>query len=371
MIQLFKPNITEQAIDEVAKVLRSGWIGLGPKTQEFEEAFAKYVGAKYCAALNSCTAALHLAVKLLDLPEGSEVITTPITFVSTNVVLLYERLVPVFADVEYGTLNIDVRDIERKITKKTKAIMIVHYGGQPCDLDEICQLADYHNLAVIQDAAHACGAMYKGKKIGSVSIKDLCCWSFHAVKNLPTGDGGAITTNDKSYYERLKQLRWVGIDKDTFMRTKILGKESYAWQYSVNEIGYKYHMNDITAAIAVAQLKVLDEHNARRKEIVDVYMRELREIELPVFKDDRVSSNHLFEIKVKNRDTFLARMKERDIACGAHYYPNNLYPVFPDANLPVVESVYEHIVSLPLHTLLSDKDVLDICKAVKENSIIK
>lgn len=354
VIQLFKPNITEQAIDEVAKVLRSGWIGLGPKTQKFEEAFAKYVGAKYCVALNSCTAALHLAVKLLDLPEGSEVITTPITFVSTNEVLLYERLVPVFVDVEYGTLNIDVKGIKERLTNKTKAIMVVHYGGQPCDLDEIYQL----RLPVIQDAAHACGATYKGRKLGSMG---LCCWSFHAVKNLPAGDGGAVTTNNEEYYNRLLKLRWVGIDKSTYAR----GAGGYSWRYDVNEMGYKYHMNDITAAIALAQLKVLDEHNKKRKEVVGIYLNNIKNVEFPMYKRDRVSSNHIFHIKIDHRDELMKELKENGIASGVHYYPNHWYPIFNcNEQLLNAESAYEKLISLPSHTLLTNDDVLKVCNVI-------
>ena len=365
MIQLFKPNIVEKSIENVNEVLRSGWIGLGPKTLEFEQKFAEYVGAKHCVALNSCTSALHLAIKLLELPLGSEVITTPMTFVSTNTVLLYEGLVPVFADVEYGTLNIDVADIERKITKRTGAIMIVHYGGQPVALDALYALAYAHNLPVVQDCAHAAGASYLDSRIGGVSLEDLCCWSFHAVKNLPIGDGGAITTNNDEFYERLKRMRWMGINKDTFVRTKTIGEESYAWEYAVDEIGFKYHMNDIMAAIGLGQLEVLDEHNAIRKSIVDRYMNELEGVELPEFKPGRVSANHLFEIKVLHRDRFIENMKRRGVACGVHYYPNNFYRIFPHAELPVVDMVYEHIVSLPLHTLLSDDDVTQVIDAVK------
>lgn len=365
MIQLFKPNITEKSIKNVVEVLRSGWIGLGPKTQEFEKAFAEYVGAKHAVGLNSCTAALHLAVRLLNLPEGTEVITTPMTFVSTNEVLLYERLVPVWADIEYGTLNIDVADIEKKITKKTGAIVVVHYGGQPVDLDELYAVADSYHLPVIQDAAHAAGAEYKGKKVGGVRDDDLCCWSFHAVKNLPTGDGGMITTNNEDYLKRLQRLRWMGIDKDTFVRTETIGRESYAWRYTVDEVGFKYHMNDITAAIGLGQLEVLDEHNDTRRMIVDLYMSRLSGVELPMFKEDRVSSNHIFEIKVRNRDRFMAEMKGNGVACGAHYWPNNLYPIFKNSDLPVIEKVTDHVVSLPLHTLLSSDDLAKIIEAVK------
>lgn len=365
MLEIFRPNITEEAIENVVKVLRSGWIGLGPQTEKFEQAFAEYVGAPYCVALNSCTSALHLALRILRLQDGDEIVTTPITFVSTNMVLLYERLSPVFADVEYGTLNMDVDDVASKITKRTKAIIVMHFGGQPVDMDEFRNLARAYNLPIIQDAAHAVGAEYKGIKIGSVHGDDICCWSFHAVKNLPMGDGGAVTTFNKEIYERLKRLRWLAIDKDTFART-VAGK-SYAWKYNVDEVGYKYHMNDISATIGLAQLKVLDEHNAIRKRIADRYMHELQGVELPEFKSDRVSSNHLFEVKVKDRDAFMDRMKGCGVACGAHYFPNDAYSIFPKAKLPVVDSVSEHLVTLPMHTLMSDDDVSLVIDSVRRS----
>ena len=267
-INLFKPNIVKESIEGVSEVLRSGWIGLGPKTHEFEKRFAEYVGAKYCVALNSCTSALHLAIKLLDLPPNSEVITTPMTFVSTNAAILYERLVPKFVDIEYGTLNIDASKIERSITKNTGAIMCVHYSGQPCDMDEIYDIANGYGLSVIEDSAHACGASYKGRKIGTSGV---CCWSFHAVKNLPVGDGGAITLSNDEDYNRLMRLRWLGINKDTWSRSG--DQNVYTWLYEVDELGYKYHMNDITAAIGIGQLKYIDEHNSIRKSIVERYLR--------------------------------------------------------------------------------------------------
>lgn len=366
-ISLFKTNITKESIQNVVGVLKSNWVGLGPMTSQFEEEFANYVGARYCVALNSCTSALHLAVKLLNLPESKEVITTPMTFVSTNEVLLYERLVPVFADIEYGTLNIDVKEIESKITKKTGAIMIVHYGGQPCDLDEIYQLAGIHNLPLIQDCAHACGAEYKNRKIGSVSIKDLCCWSFHAVKNLPIGDGGAITTNNREFYNRLNKLRWLGIDKSTHSREA----GGYTWRYDVDEVGYKYHMNDISAAIALGQLKALDAHNLVRNSLVNVYMNNIGNdlVETPEFKADRLSSNHIFHIKVPNRDKLMQTMRENDISCGVHYYPNHLYKIFNYSKLENAELAYSRLISLPLHTLLTEKDVLKVCEIVNKEDI--
>jgi perosamine synthetase len=364
-INLFKPNITEETIQEVSKVLRSGWIGLGPKTKEFEQKFANYVGAKYCIALNSCTSALHLAIKLLDLQQNDEVITTPMTFVSTNEVILYERLIPKFVDVEYGTLNIDIGEVEKAITRKTKAIMCVHYSGQPCDLDEIYELANQHGLRVIEDAAHACGASYKGRRLGSA---DLACWSFHAVKNLPIGDGGAITFNDEKYYKKLLKLRWMGINKDTWSRSSD-NPGVYAWRYDVNELGYKYHMNDIAATIGLGQLEVLDKHNATRKKFVDMYLSNIRndKVIFQVHKQGRVSSNHTFHIKIENRDRLMEVLHQNGINCGVHYIPNHMFNLFGwTQSLPIVERAYGQIINLPLHTLLSDEDIYKVCEVINK-----
>jgi len=362
-INLFKPNITEESVQGVCDVLRSGWIGLGPKTKEFEQKFADFVGAKYCVALNSCTSALHLTIKLLDTSSGDDIITTPMTFVSTNAVILYENLVPNFVDVEYGTLNIDVGEIEKSITDKTKAIMCVHYGGQPCDMDEIYQLADKYKLKVIEDAAHAVGSTYKGRKLGSA---DMACWSFHAVKNLPMGDGGAITLNNKEDYERLLKLRWMGITKDTWERSSDT-PGVYSWYYNVDELGYKYHMNDITAAIGLGQLGVLEEHNKIRRRIVDTYLSRINnsKVMFPVYKQDRISSNHTFHIKVTNRDKLLKVLRDSGINCGVHYIPNHTFKLFNyQKSLPVAEEVYEQVILLPLHTLLSDDDINRVCSVI-------
>jgi len=360
-VQLFKPNISETAIKAVAEVLKSGWIGLGPKVAEFEERFADYVGAKCAVALNSGTAALHLAVVVSGIEEGDEVITTPLTFVSTNHVILYQRAVPVFADIDPKTYCISPQSVERMVTKKTKALMCVHYGGHPCDLDRLHEIANKHNLKVIEDAAHACGSSYKGRKIGS---SGLACFSFHAVKNLPTGDGGMITTNDEELCQRLRKLRWLGIDKDTYARTeKDSGKVgAYAWEYDVPEVGFKYHMNDITAAIGIEQLKLVEEHNAYRRQLAEIYTQGLHHpdiISLPYVSAEVVTSQHLFVIQVKRRDELVTKLKANDIVPGVHYIPNNVFPMYQScrADAKAAMEISKNVVSLPMHTLLSSEDI--------------
>ena len=367
MIQLFKPYVSEEAIDAVAQVLRSGWIGLGPKTAEFEQSFAEYVGAKYAVAVNSATSALHLAAVASGIQPGDEVLTTSLSFVSTNHVLLYQRASPVFVDVMDSTLNIDLGKADEMVSPQTRAIMAVHYGGNPVDMDALYSFAARYNLAVIEDAAHACGAQFRGRRIGSFG---LTCFSFHAVKNLPVGDGGMVTTNDNRIYERLQQLRWMGIDRSTFNRS--VGK--YQWEYDVKEVGFKYHMNDIQAAIGLEHLKRLDEWNGRRREIVNMYRKTLSDLpadKLRFLEETpfAASSHHLCVIRVPQRDRVVEGLNQRDISVGVHYKPNHLYPCYRDArkgDLSVTEKAYKELISLPLHLFLANDDVKAICLALQD-----
>jgi perosamine synthetase len=369
-MQLFKPNITQAAIEAVAEVLKSGWIGLGPKVAEFEKRFAEYCGAKYAVALNSATAALHLALIVSDVKEGDEVISAPLTFVSTNHVILYQRAAPVFADIDPRTYCISPGSIKKMITRKTKAIVCVHYGGHPCDLDTLYKIAADHNIRLIEDAAHACGSSYKGKKIGSFG---LTCFSFHAVKNLPVGDGGMITTNDEEQYHRLIRLRWLGIDKDTYTRSSDDRNKTgtYAWKYDVPEIGYKYHMNDIAAAIGIEQLKVLDEHNEYRRKLAALYNQHLKHqdiIALPFVSPDVITAQHLYVIQAKRRDDLIAKLKAHDIAPGVHYIPNNTFPMYRRCRADVnnVMKIWQTLISLPMHTLLSEGDIKRVASVINQ-----
>lgn len=366
-ISLFRPQISEEAIDAVGEVLRSGWIGLGPKTAEFEQKFASYVGAPYCVALNSCTSALHLALKVLDIAPGKEVITTPVTFVSTNHAILYESLKPVFADIEPLTGNMDVKSVEQRITPNTGAIIAMHYGGYPCDLDAFYALGRKHGIPVIEDCAHACGAEYKGKKIGGFG--DIHAFSFHAVKNLPMGDGGALTFSSEEYDSRLRRLRWMGIDKDTFVRSEAGKKNTYSWDYGVCEVGYKYHMNDINAAIGLAQLECLDSDNDRRGQIADIYTSELSGtpgLELFQYEPDRKSSRHLCCVLADNRDDLADKLSENEIGVGVHYRRNDIYPMYEEQHLPNAERFTSRVMSLPLHLGLTDEEVAHVCGLIRE-----
>lgn len=367
-IQLFKPFHGEEEIEAVTEVLRSGWWGQGPKTAQLEREFAEFVGAPIAVSLNSATAALHLALKVAEI-EGAEVISTPMTFVSSNHAILYNNGIPVFADVERDTLNIDPDDIERKITDKTKAIITVDYGGHPCDYDRILAIAEKHNLIVVQDAAHAAGARYKDKPVGSFS--PMTTFSFHPVKNLATGDGGMVTTANETWAERIKRLRWVGINKNTWQRSDGTDSSKYNWEYDVDEPGYKYHTNDINSAIALVQLGRLPNTNNRRREICAIYDEGLAGIswlQLPVEKDYAFSSRHNYVVRTNNRDRLADWLRDHRVGTGMHYIPNHLYNMYKPyvtEPLPVIEEEWLRCLTLPLHPNLSDSDVQYIIEVIK------
>ncbi|SDO85302.1 perosamine synthetase [Paenibacillus sp. yr247] len=368
-IPVLQPCIGQEEVDAVVEVLKSGWLGLGPKTEQFETEFAAYVGSRFMVALNSGTAALHLALEVLDIGPGDEVIVPPMTFISTVHAVSYVGATPVFADVEKDTMNISVAEIEQKITEKTKAIIVVHLAGHPCDMDAIHELAASKGIKVVEDAAHACGAAYKGRTIGSVS--DITCFSFHAVKNLTCGEGGGITCNQEWIARKLREKRWVGISKDTWMRSST--ERVYAWQYFVDKVGYKYHMSDIQAAMGIVQLHKLKQLNGRRKEIASRYLQEFKDIpwmELPKEKPYAQSSWHLFQIKLTNedmRDRLIGHLKDHNIAPGVHYYPCHLHPCYIHlkASVPVSSEIWKKILTVPIHPNMTDEDLERVIDCVR------
>jgi len=368
VIPVLKPSYDDQEIAAVAEVIRSGWVGLGPKTQEFEEKFASYIGCDFAVGTNSGTAALHLALLSLQLNPEDEVIVPPITFVSTVHVVRYCQAKPVFGDVCPDTLNIDPADIERKLTPRTRAVMCVHYGGHPCDLDAILELTEPRGIQVIEDAAHACGALYKGRKIGSIS--ELTCFSFHAVKNLAMGEGGAITMNSDWSARFFREMRWLGITKDTYSRT--VTEKVYAWRYWVDKLGYKYHLSDLAAAIGIIQLQKLEANNAKRRALVERYNQAFAQcdyLETPVEHDYAKSSWHLYVIKLPHlrwRDGLIKHLKEHRISPGVHYYPINLHPYYSNikAEVPVANAVWKRILTLPLYPDLTYEEQDRVIDAV-------
>lgn len=364
MIQVFKPYYDNQEIEAVTDVIKSGWVGLGPKTAQFEKEFARFCEVNYCIGMNSCTAALDMALKLLGVNHGDEVIVPAMTFVSTAHCVMYNLATPIFADIDPDTLNIDIQDVEQKITSRTKAIIAVHYGGRPVDMDKLRLIAG--DVPIIEDCAHATGARYKGRPVGGIG--QIGCFSFHAVKNLAMGEGGALTLDDEQWAMRAKRNRWMGIDKGTWDRTEV--NKEYWWEYAVNEIGLKSHLNDIHAAIGLVQLKKLQESNKYRREIVNSYRHKFRDIPQvgmpPEDNDDYYSSWHLCEVKVENRDDLSVFLKDNGINTGVHYKPIHLYKCYGNKPLlPVAEEVFKSILTLPLYPDLTNEQVDFITDTIK------
>jgi perosamine synthetase len=295
-------------------------------------------------------------MKLLGVNHGDEVIVPTMTFVSTAHAVAYNLATPVFADVETSSLNIDIEDVARKITSRTRAIIPVHYSGRPVDIDRLKQVSG--DIPIVEDAAHAAGAYYKGQSVGGLGL--LGCFSFHAVKNLSMGDGGAITLNDESMFLRAKRLRWLGIDKGTWDRTEL--DKSYWWQYFVDEIGLKCHMNDISAAIGLVQLTKLNKMNERRREIACMYSEMFRRydfIEIPP-EDDNIfqSSWHIYALKVPKRDELSVYLQNQGIATGVHYTPIHFYSCYGNRpSLMKAESIFKKIISLPIYPDMTDNEV--------------
>jgi UDP-4-amino-4,6-dideoxy-N-acetyl-beta-L-altrosamine transaminase len=364
------PEIGEEEIAEVVDTLRSGWLTMGPKTIAFEEQIAAYTGAKYAVAVNSCTAALHLSLLAYGIGLGDEVITSPYTFASTGNVIVHSGARPVFADIQRDTFNIDPEKINEAITPKTKAIIPVHFAGQPCDMKEIQEIADDHNLVVIEDAAHAIGAEYHGKKIGSLS--DATCFSFYATKNMTTGEGGAVTTDDPKIADKMRILRLHGISKDAWKRYSAQG----SWYYEIEDCGWKYNMTDIQAALGIHQLRKLDGFVATRRKYAEMYSTGLRDLEgvvTPVEKEGRKHVYHLYPVLLNgiDRADFIQKMAEKGIGCSVHFIPLHLHPFYRDTfgfkrgDFPNAEGAYEREFSLPLYTELEEASVDYVICSVK------
>lgn len=363
-IPLARTRISEAAIEAAVEVLRSGWPGPGAVTERFEEELAERLGPVHVVATGSATAALRIAVALLDLPAGTEVVTTPNTFVATNHVLLHAGLTPVFADVERETGNVAVESIADRITDATGAIMVVHYAGYPVDLDAIHALADDHDLPVIQDCAHALGATYRGAPIGS-SHGDACAFSFQATKNLAAVDGGALVLPDGDVARRARRLRWMGIDASTYERHTADG---YRWAYDVDEVGFRATMSDLNGALARVGLVELDEGNERRAAIAARYRAGLAStpgVRPTRHEPDRTSAHYLFPVLVaQGRDDLLRQLGAFGIGASVHYTSNDRYPVYKPAYLPNAHWFSDHVLSLPMHPGLSDADVDRVIEAV-------
>lgn len=364
-IGFHRPSIGKEEEKAVLSVLKKGWLTMGEKTQEFENSFSKYIGAKNSISVNSCTAALHLALSAIGLKEGDEVIIPDMTFTATAEVIFYFKAKPVIVDVEEGDLLIDPEKIEKAITKKTKAIVPVHYGGQPCDMDQIMEIAKKHNLFVIEDSAHCLPAYYKEKKVGTIG--DITCFSFYATKTITTGEGGMCTTENDDWAEKIKILRLHGISKDAWKRYQKGG----SWYYEVIEAGFKYNLTDIQSAIGIEQLKKADYFYEKRKKIADKYIKgfeKLEGIKTIKLNKDRTNSWHLFPIFLDlnylkiSRDIFIEELNERGIGTSVHFIPLHRHPFYKSLgytidDFPVSEEAYNSIISIPIYPGLNKKEI--------------
>lgn len=361
-----KPFISEDEVNEIVDTVRSGWLSMGPKTIRFENEFNKYIGSRKSVAVSSWTAAGHLALEAFGIKAGDEVIVPTMTFPATAEIVCYFGAKPVIIDVAEDTLNISLKEIEKAITPKTKAIIPVHYGGQPCDMDEIQELANHHNLKVLEDAAHSLPAVYKGKKVGTIS--DVTCFSFYATKTLSTGEGGMICTNNDEIAERTAIMRLHGINRDAWKRYS----ESGSWYYEVVAPGYKYNFTDLQASLGLPQLKKVDAMWESRKRISKMYteaLKDLDTIQLHTIKSDRESSWHLFPIRLnlnmlnKNRAQIIDELRQKNIGVGVHFMPVHQHLFYSqtfnlnDDNFPVASSVFPRLLSLPIYPGMNDEHV--------------
>lgn len=375
-IQVLKPKFhIDECLAQIRECLEKGWTGSGFKTVEFEAKWKEYTGHRNACYLNSNTSGLHLAVNILKRrygwQDGDEIITTPITFVSTNHAILYENLTPRFADVdEY--LCLDPVDVEKKINEKTRAVMFVGYGGRVGKLEQIIALCKKHGLHLILDAAHMSGTRVNGVCPGTWDGVDVTVYSYQAVKNLPTGDSGMICFADGELDAECRKVSWMGINKDTYARTSREG--SYKWNYGVDYVGYKYNGNAIMAAIALAQLPYLDEENARRREIAAMYDKAFAgnpNIQIIGAPHAEECSYHIYEIAVPDREALLSELAKHDIYGGVHYRDNTEFSMYTYAQgtCPHAHEISQHIITMPLHMYLTDEDVARITEIV--NNFVK
>ncbi|MBU4268993.1 MAG: DegT/DnrJ/EryC1/StrS family aminotransferase [Acidobacteria bacterium] len=369
------PLIEEAEIAEVVSSLRSGWIGTGPKVHRFEEMFRNFTGSRFAMALNSCTAALHLSMLAIGIKPGDEVIIPALTFAATANAVIHAGGRPVLVDCQRETMNMDPEDAERKITKKTRAIIPVHFAGRPCAMDAIADIARRHRLHVVEDCAHAIETEFQGKKVGTFGA--VGCYSFYVTKNIVTGEGGMAVTDNDEYAARIKTLGLHGLSRDAWKRFSDKGYK----HYQVVEAGFKYNMMDLQAALGIHQLPRLDRYWQRRQEIWHTYNDAFQD--LPVFlpaplPGDSKHACHLYTLLLDtgrlkiSRDQFLEQMTEANIGVGVHYIALHLHPFYQltygykPGDFPNADWISERTVSLPLSPKLSNEDVADVIAAVRE-----
>lgn len=363
-------------IQAVVEVLKSDYLTQGPAVTQFEKSICDITGAKYCVAVSNATAGLHIAVAALELPENSEGITTPNTFLASSNCMVYNKVKPVFADIDAKTYNIDPKEIQKQISDKTKVLIPVHFAGLPCDMEKINTIAKKHNLHIIEDAAHAIGSQYAdGSYIGNCKYSDMTVFSFHPVKTITTAEGGAVTTNDEKLYQKLLMLRSHGVTKDESILTKNPGP----WYYEMISLGFNYRMTELQAALGVSQLKKLDFFKKRRREIIAAYNKAFATNEFLVtpFESSEVCSCfHLYVTQIdfeklgKTRTQVMQELRDKGIGTQVHYIPVPTQPFYKetygykDGDYPKAEKYYEQELSLPLYPGMSDDDIQSVINAI-------
>lgn len=368
------PDIGEEEIHGVVETLRSGWLTTGPKAKQFEEEFARYVGSRHAVAVNSCTAALHLALEAVGVTSGDEVLLPTMTFAATAEVVRYLHAIPVLIDCQPDTLNIDPTQIERRVTSKTKAIIPVHFAGHPCEMETILAIAKAHHLTVIEDAAHALPTYARGKMVGTIG--DISCFSFYATKTITTGEGGMVTTENREWADRIRMMSLHGISKDAWKRYTAEG----SWYYEILAPGYKYNLTDIAAAMGIAQLKKCDAFWRRRQQYAALYQEtfaDVPEILVPPAVTDGQHAWHLYVIQLEldqlriDRNAFIEILKQQHIGTSVHFIPLHLHPYYRDTfgyraeDFPHASGVFQRTVSLPLYPKMTEADVRYVSDVVK------
>ena len=374
-VPFHRAAVGEEEISAVAEVIRSNWLTMGAKTLQFEQEFARYVGAPFALAVSSCTAALHLALEAIGLQPGDEVLLPTTTFTATAEVVTYFGARPVLVDVDPVTMNLDPADARRRVTPRTKGIIPVHFAGQPCDMEEVIALSESHNLRVIEDAAHALPASFRGRPVGSIC--EFTAFSFYATKTLSTGEGGMVTTTNERCAERMKIMRLHGISRDAWNRYSSEG----SWRYDVQEAGYKYNLTDLQAAIGLVQLAKCDAMCAARKRIAERYNAAFSSnpaLQIPTVRHDRQSSWHLYILRLRpqilgfGRDEFMAALKARRIGTSVHFIPLHLHTYYQRkfgyrrGDFPNAEAQYDRCLSLPIFPSMQEEDVERVIDAVEE-----